>query len=509
MAIKITMIKFKVLFCILFFLLQISIFAQDEKSKSDSLEITISTGALVSTNDKLLPFYLVNNQFGEVDPKGNFFLSGQLLYEKDLVKNFKFTSGFGFRNDIFSKYYLSLSFKDWHLETGRIQQTSGGFDSGLSSGSLALSENALPVPMVSLSLKEYKPIPFTHGYLKYKGSFSHRWLEEDRYISNAQLHGKSFYAMLDLEEVIGLQVSSGIVHFAQYGGVSPQGDRQPSDFADFLRVFMGAGIVDPDDIGRGEGNGLGNHLGITEFTFKKIIGKHTLSYNYQKQFEDEGSIQYISLKDFLMSLEWDLGNKEGLVTKVHLEWLESKWQSGRGFPDPTETVQTVEDNMGNEFGERDDYYNNYLYRSGWTYNERVMGNPLFLTYKYTLNFLNPYPDYGVAIANNRISAVHLGLEGKLSDKITYKGLFTYSKNFGTYAGVYEGRFNWAGITTDPKFDYAFLPALSQFYSAIQLQWKNPFNKEGLSFETKLAFDKGELYDALGIQLSVSYSLLNH
>jgi hypothetical protein len=31
----------------------------------------------------------------------------------------------------------------------------------------------------------------------------------------------------------------------------------------------------------------------------------------------------------------------------------------------------------------------------------------------------------------------------------------------------------------------------------------------LSFETKLAFDKGELYDALGIQLSVSYSLLNH
>lgn len=501
--------KFRALLCCLFLIQEFFILAQDKINKDDSLSVVVSAGTLLSTNNNVVPFYLLSNQFGEVDPNDNFFLSGQLQYEKSLGKNFKFTSGFGFRNDIFSKYYLSLSFKDWHLETGRVQQIFGGFDSGLSSGSLALSENALPVPMIGLSLKEYKPIPLTHGYLKFKGSFSHRWLEEDRYISKAQLHGKSFYMMLDLKNLIGLQISSGVVHFAQYGGVSPQGVRQPSDFADYLKVFVGAGIPDPDDIGRGEGNGLGNHLGITEFTFKQIIGNQSLSFNYQKQFEDEGSIQYISLKDFLMGLEWDLGDKEKLISKVHIEWLQSKWQSGMGFPDPTETVQTVEDNMGYEFGERDDYYNNYLYRSGWTYNERVMGNPLFLTYKYTLNFMNPYPDYGVAIANNRISAMHLGLEGKLSDKITYKGLFTYSKNFGTYAGVYEGRFNWAGITTDPNFDYVYLPALKQFYSAIQLLWKNPFKKEGLNFETKLAFDKGELYDALGIQLSVSYSLLNY
>jgi hypothetical protein len=501
--------KFKVLFCGILFLNGMAVLAQQEQSKSDSIEAVISTGVLVSTNTKLVPFYLVNNQFGEVDPNDNIFLSGKLHYEKGLSKNFKFTSGFSFRNDIFSSYNFGLKFKSWHLEAGRVKQTFGGFDSGLSSGSMALSENALPVPMISLSLKDYKPIPFTHGYLKFKGSISHRWLEEDRYISKAQLHGKSFYMILDLEEVIGLQVSSGIVHFAQYGGVSPQGDKQPSDFADFIRVFIGAGIIDPNDIGRGEGNGLGNHLGLTEFRFKKILGKQTLSYNYQKQFEDEGSIQYISLKDFLMSLEWNLGNKEGIISKIHLEWLESKWQSGRGFPDPTADVVTVEDNMGNEFGERDDYYNNYLYRSGWTYNERVMGNPLFLTYKYTLNFMDPYPDYGVAISNNRISAVHLGIEGMLSDKITYKGLFTYSKNFGIYAGLYEGRFNWGGITSDPNFDYVFLPALKQFYSVVELKWHNLLNRDGLSFETKLAYDNGELYKALGIQFAVSYSLLNH
>jgi hypothetical protein len=209
-----------------------------------------------------------------------------------------------------------------------------------------------------------------------------------------------------------------------------------------------------------------------------------------------------------MGLEWDLGNKEGLVSKVQLEWLESKWQSGRGFPDATGTVQTVEDNMGNEFGERDDYYNNYLYRSGWTYNERVMGNPLFLTYQYTLNFLNPYPDYGVAIANNRISAVHLALEGKLSNKITYKGLFTYSKNFGTYAGIYEGRFNWGGISSNPDFEYVFLPVQKQFYSMLELRHENFLNNERLSLKTTLAYDNGDFYNAAGIQLAISYTFLN-
>jgi hypothetical protein len=500
--------KFKVLFCTLFLLQQFCVIAQEEKTKPDSLTMIVSAGSLLSSNDKLAPFYLVNNQFGEVDSDASIFLAGQLNYERKFGQNLKFISGFSFRNDIFSSYYIGAGFKGWQLEAGRVKETVGGLNSGLSSGSLALSENALPVQMVSFSLTEYKPVPFTKGYFKVKGSISHRWLEEDRYISNAQLHGKSFYAMVDLEDLMGLQISSGLVHFAQFGGVSPQGDRQPSSFSDFLKVFRGAGIPDPDDIGRGEGNGLGNHLGITEFTVKKRIGDHSVSLNFQKQFEDEGSIQYISFKDFLMGLLWELPNKDGLISKIHVEWLQSKWQSGMGFPDPTEDVGTVEDNMGNEFGERDDYYNNYLFRSGWTYNERVMGNPLFLTYQYTLNFLNPYPDYGVAIANNRISAVHLALEGKLSNKITYKGLFTYSKNFGTYAGIYEGRFNWGGISTNPDFEYVFLPVQKQFYSMLELRHENFLNKERLSLKTTLAYDNGDFYNAAGIQLAISYTFLN-
>ncbi len=96
--------KFRALLCCLFLIQEFFILAQDKINKDDSLSVVVSAGTLLSTNNNVVPFYLLSNQFGEVDPNDNFFLSGQLQYEKSLGKNFKFTSGFGFRNDIFSKY---------------------------------------------------------------------------------------------------------------------------------------------------------------------------------------------------------------------------------------------------------------------------------------------------------------------------------------------------------------------------------------------------------------------
>ena len=478
-----------------------------QSQKQDSILIKANAGFLNSSKD-FAPFYLVNNQFGEVDEDDSFFLRGEAYYAHQINDSWRFSSGLVLRNEIFSSLFSSLSFKDWEFSVGRVRKTYGGLDSGLSTGSLALSQNALPLPMLELSLNEYKAVPFTKGYLKVKGSISQRWMEEDRYISRALLHGKTLYAMVDLDKIAGLQVASGIVHFAQYGGVSPQGERQPSDFTDYVRVFMGRGIHNPDGTSAGEGNAIGNHLGLTEFIIKKKIKDHTLTLNYQKPFEDAGSIQFISFKDFLIGLEWELPKNESWLNKVYIEAVRTKWQSGRGLPDPTEDIETVQDNRNNEFGERDDIYNNYLYRSGWTYNDQVIGNPLILTYRRTLEFLNPYPDYGVAIANNRISALHLGFEGSFSKKIEFKGLVTFSENFGTYAGLYEGRFNWAGIDSNPNFEYVFLPARSQTYMSLEINYSKAFNIKPLDLGLRLAFDFGELYDASGAELSIGYRLQN-
>lgn len=482
----------------------VEIYAQSDKSNSDSLSLNVGLGTFLTSED-FAPFYLVNNQFGEVDENDDFFVYGRGFYSHSFKNKLILSGSLDFRNEIISQANFNLGFKDWSFTVGRAKEEFGGLSNNLSTGSLGLSQNALPVPMLSIELLEYKNVPFTKGYLKVKGSWSQRWLEEDRYISNAFLHGKSLYGMVDLDHLIGLKISSGIVHFAQYGGVSPEGDKQPSSWSDYWLVFFGQGIPNPNGGTAGESNGLGNHLGLTEITFEKRLGDHTLTLNYQKQFEDRGSMQYISLKDFLIGLEWDLPKSNNLLDKVYVEVIQSKWQSGHGLPDPTVDFPTEEDNMGYEFGERDDYYNNWLYQSGWTYNGMVMGNPLFTTYDRSLNFFDVYPRYEVDVTNNRIWAMSMGVNGALGNSLNYRMLLTYSRNFGTYSGLYEGRFNWGGIATDPNFEYVYLPYKEQFYSMFELGYSNAFNLPNFSLNSRLAFDTGELYNVFGVQISVAYS----
>jgi hypothetical protein len=66
------------------------------------------------------------------------------------------------------------------------------------------------------------------------------------------------------------------------------------------------------------------------------------------------------------------------------------------------------------------YYNNGIYRTGWTYQGRLIGNPMLLTDGTTER-----PVY-----NNIIIAHHLGLSGQLSEAVNYKLLYTFSRNYG-------------------------------------------------------------------------------
>lgn len=478
---------------------------------TDSLKTNVSTGVLMSRESEFLPHYLLSHQWGMVKEGEPLFLEGDLTYEGSLGKKLAFSTGFAFRNTRLSEHFIDLGYDQLHLTIGRKKNRIGGLSQTLSSGSMALSRNARPIPMIQLALADYINVPFTGGYFKTKGHLGHGWLEDDRYISNAFLHSKSFYLMLDLTKEIGFTAASGVVHFAQYGGTDPFGEEQPSSFSDYLRVFRGAGIPNPDGTTAGESNGLGNHLGIVETTVTKTIGDHLFTINYQKPFEDEGGLQYVSLTDYLFGVEWQLPGRGKILDKVYIEYIQTKWQSGPGLPDPNEidNIVTEEDNFGYPFGGRDDLYNNWLYRDGWTYESLVIGNPLFLTYQRTLKFFEPYPDYGVAIANNRLRVVHLGLKGNFSERVAYKGLFTYTSNFGTYSGLFQGRFRWDGAATDNDFDYVFRPAPEQFYSMFELNVKEVFSNKPIDLNIRLAVDTGGLYQVIGGQVMFTYSLSMH
>lgn len=490
--------------CILCLAASSELLAQKE---TDSLLVSIETGVLIRSQE-FNPYYLTYNRWAIVSDHQDAFVGGEGNFFKSLSENWSIESKLGFRNEVLSEAYAALNWKKFKLFGGRRRQVLGGIENNrLTTGSLALGSNSLPIPQVGLDL-DYFNLPLSNGYVKLKGGMSHGWFEKDRYISNSLLHQKYAKVLIDLDDLIGIKIYSSLIHFAQYGGISPNGDRQPSSLNDFKKVFFGQGIQNPFGGTQGESNAVGNHLGLTEWTWDQRLGNYRLQINYQKPFEDQGSMQYLSFKDFLVGAKV-VFPESSKITTIHFEWVRSVSQSGPGLPDATDEYQTREDNFGYEIGGRDDYYNNWLYQSGWTYQNRILSNPLFLTYDWSLNFLPTFPNYSNQVINNRIKAYHLGLILEPSDKLSFKGMFTYSINYGTYAGLYEGRFAWNGIRTDPAFDYPFLGGKRQFYSLIEAVYQSTLLKQPINLKGMFAFDSGELYQNYGVELAIEVMLKSY
>ena len=73
----------------------------------------------------------------------------------------------------------------------------------------------------------------------------------------------------------------------------------------------------------------------------------------------------------------------------------------------------------------DNYFNNNLYRSGWTYGSRILGVPL-ITLK----------DTRFRVGNSIFVAHHLGVSGTAFETIPYKLLTSYSRNYGAKGSHY-------------------------------------------------------------------------
>src|SRR5690606_9124514 len=73
----------------------------------------------------------------------------------------------------------------------------------------------------------------------------------------------------------------------------------------------------------------------------------------------------------------------------------------------------------------DNYFNNNLYRSGWTYESRILGVP-FITLK----------DSRFRVGNSIFVAHHLGISGTAFEDLPYKMLTSYSVNYGAKGSHY-------------------------------------------------------------------------
>lgn len=411
---------------------------------ADSLHIGVGTTATVASQ-AYQPLWLVANQYGAIADRGSdiathFFFSNThvahpkptfgevppkagalyVAYGLDVYANNKFDRTF------LQQAFLKAGYKALQVRAGRYKEVTGELDPTLSSGGLGISGNALPIPKVGLAIPEYTDLPLTRGFVQIKGEFTHGWLGDSYYAKDILLHQKSLYLKFGRPK---LSFYAGLTHFAQWGGTFESG-QAPGRLQDYVRVVLGSSGNGADPVYQHGPidivNAVGNHIVIPDFgiNFKSSTSTYRL---YTETIFDKGKgkegerdklmgLKVLS-RDRLLGLSWARDRKAWL-SKIVLEGLYTKYQGGPIIYDG-----------------RDNYYNNGTYVGGWQYKGDIIGTPLFINstraalYGGDFRSLDELP---ANIVSNRMAALHLGLQGNLSSRVAYRGLFTYAQHSGTY-----------------------------------------------------------------------------
>jgi hypothetical protein len=283
------------------------------------------------------------------------------------------------------------------LQAGVKEEHFGIQDNELSTGNYLFSGNARPLPELSLFTRDYLTIPFTRQFLELKAGISHGWLgRKDQYVKDAYLHHKFAFLRLG-EKKWKVSVNTGLHHAAMWGGISPDTGVLPHNFKAFKSVLFGK--IGGDQGPSGEQiNVLGNHLATYSLGIDIKMKEYKLGFSWQTLLEDKNGrvgVDWKNREDGIWGVVLSKKDTTTFFRKVLIEFVNTTNQSG----DPLKSGD-------------DDYFNNYLYKTGWTYHRMTIGTPLITSPVYSKRTPLMY-DY---LENNSIKAVTTGFSGKIKDK---------------------------------------------------------------------------------------------
>ena len=478
---------------IIFFVICVSphwLLASDAISENDSLKYNVTLNSTFSAGQNT-PFWLVNNLNGLGSIKKN---NGYLRasFSKDIDVSRRFSWGAGI--DITAGWNLTAPFSI-HQLFGQIKYRSLGLIIGakeitgalnnprLSSGNILYSGNALPIPQVRLGIFDYADFWGTNGWFAVKGyvaygmftdsNWQKSWVAHDeKRTEDVLFHSKGLWIRGGKITSFPLQAEIGIEMATQFAGKS---------FKDGIKVIMPHGFKDwikaffPQYSSRPTFNGLqssiaGNMLG-TYYIAASWLPKSDWSIKayYEHYFEDQSQMTFeYGWKDGLYGIEAQLPDNR-FVSSVVYEFLYTKDQTGAVNHDANSSIP-------DQVSGRDNYFNHSVYQ-GWQHWGLGIGNPLVLSPVYN----NPHY---LAFRTNRIIAHHIGIAGNPNDRINYRILLSYSRNWGTYS-------------------YPFPEIEDNFNSIVEIGFI-PRNSKGWEFKAALAYDGGDLIGkSYGGMISIS------
>jgi hypothetical protein len=457
----------------------------------DSLQLQVGTVATLASKD-YLPLWIVSNRFGIISDKKSDFsthlrvmnsnrIGPELSIYNDNDNGIYFDYGLdvynnnSFKKNIIQEGYLKVRYKNITFSGGRFKQIIGEVDHDLSSGSLGVSGNALPIPKLNLSM-EYTDIPLTNGWIQFKGMISHGWMGPHQFMKHAYLHEKNLYFRIGKHK---LKLYGGIQHYAVWGGEREHFFKTDKSWKGFLNVLTGIEANDGSVVDGSLPNRPGDQRGDIEVGAEWENDDIKIQLNNQTPFDSGQGIDIRNI-DRLLSLNITNKREGAIVKKIVLEF-----------------IHTTQSNDFYAAQFRESYYNNGIYRTGWEYNDQIIGTPLFVNRvrgsKYYESIV-PYDWNGDQntiyansnIINNRVLGGHAGILYKITDDITGKSLLTFTKNYGYFR---------------PS---VFSPYKIQWYSLQEISWNIP--KTQLSFTGAIAYDFGDMSTNIGTLLGLQWQL---
>lgn len=463
----------------------------------DSLSITLGAQATLATQDHQ-PLWLVANRFGTIaDRQAD--LSSRIritnthpLRSSPLPTTISntppprqpITFAYGldaywndhFQNPFLQEAYAAVTYGKWALRAGRYEEIIGEVHPELSSGSLGISGNALPIPKVSIVNTDYVDVPFTKGWLQFKGHFSHGWLGNQRLLQRALLHEKSLYVRFGRGK---LKLYGGVQHYGVWGGEKDEEFQLDRSFNGFLNVVFfreaNDGSVPPGRLP----NRAGFQRGSVDGGLSLEGANSTFRFYTQTPIATGTSITFKNI-DRLMGFSLDYKDKNRFAQSLLFELLYTK-------------------QMGDFEGAKEPYYYyvNGVYLTGWNYQGRVIGTPLLLNRTRTSRYFeeveepawDPEDRYSINynMPSNRVMAAHLGFRFRPFKRLNGKTLLTFTRNYGNE-------------NSRPQFG----PHRDQWYALQQLSFTATSN---LRITTDLGIDWGELSDNIGIMLGVEWNFV--
>lgn len=425
-----------------------------QDSLSTHLTYNLTSEASVGTGD-FTAFYLAANRHHTLGTRANTVsFRGGLHMEHRLADDWLLSAAVDGTASIHADHraylqqcYVNFSFKSFHLEVGSRELPQVLRDNLLSTGSFAKGTNAKPIPQVRLGTNGFWTVPFTKEWVQINFDFGYgKFLDSDyheaasyidgrlasAYVKDALYHQKHLYIRSNPEKA--LFVTVGIEHAVQFSGTSYLLDHDElrvkkksarlKDFWDVILPLGDSNYYENDN--SWEDWIFGNHLGsMTCQIGWNINRQHQVQAYLDNPFEDGSGIRKGNGWDGIWGLQYhNRGSGRQVLRGALFEYVQTTNQCGPLHWDSGDQPEPVRSQITDYVTGNDNYYNHGIYGC-YAHYGMTPGNPLITSPIYNKDGRATYTD-------NRIKAWHLGVNGEVTDRLSYLVKGSYREGWGTY-----------------------------------------------------------------------------